>query len=85
MSYLSNIEFQNWGDMSGFLTRPVNRTKPVLVDLFLMDRNMRYLIFNGGSIEKGNPYTHMIWSQEDPAPNTYPNMVDMTIPHPITA
>ena len=30
MAYLSNIEYQNWGDMSGLLTRPVDRTNPVL-------------------------------------------------------
>ena len=29
MAYLSNIDFQNRGDMSGLLTRPVDRTKPV--------------------------------------------------------
>ena len=34
MAYLSNIELQNRGDMSGFLTRPVDRTKPVLGDFF---------------------------------------------------
>ena len=32
MAYLYNIEFHNWGDMSGLLTRPVERKKPVLDD-----------------------------------------------------
>ena len=31
MAYLSNIEFHNPVDISGLLTRPVYRTKPVLV------------------------------------------------------
>ena len=32
MAYLSNIESQNRGDMSGLLIRLVDRTKPVLGD-----------------------------------------------------
>ena len=59
MEYLSNIELHNWRDMSQFLTRPVYRTKPGLGDFLGMDRNMRYFIFTGDSIEKGRPYTHM--------------------------
>ena len=35
MAYLSNIELQNWGYISGLLTRPVDRTKPVLGDFVL--------------------------------------------------
>ena len=34
MTYLSNIEFNNQGYMSGLLTSPVDRTKPVLGDFF---------------------------------------------------
>ena len=45
MAYLSTIYFQNRGDMSGFLDRPVDRTNPVLGAFFWMDRNRRYLIF----------------------------------------
>ena len=48
MAYLSNIEFQNQGDMSGLLTRPIDRTKPVLFDFFWMDQNRRYFNFTGG-------------------------------------
>ena len=81
---MSNIEFQNWGDMSEFLTRPVDRTKPVLGDFFWMDRNKWYLIFTGGPMEKGRPYTHMRRKKEDPAPNADPNMVELTILKPIT-
>ena len=57
MPYLPNIEFQNQGDMSGFLTRPVDRTKPVLGDFVWMDRNRPSFVFTGGSMEKGWPYT----------------------------
>ena len=84
MTYLSNIEFQNRGDMSGLLTRPVDRTKLVLCGFVWMDQNRQYFIFTGVSTEKGRPYTHTRWRQEDPAPNADPNMVDLTIPHPIT-
>ena len=38
MAYLSNIELYNREDMSGFLTRPVDRTKPVLGDCFGWNR-----------------------------------------------
>ena len=41
MAYLTNIEFNNWGDINGFLTRPVDRTKPVLGAFVWMDRNSR--------------------------------------------
>ena len=80
MAYLSNIEFQNRGDMSGLLTRPVDRTKPVLGAFFWVDRNRRYFIFTGGPMEKGWPYNHTRWKQEDPAPNADTNMVDLTTP-----
>ena len=78
MAYLSNIESQNRGDMSGLLTRPVDRTKLVLGDFFRMDRNRRYFIFTWESMEKGRPYTRMRWRKEYPDPNADPNMVDPT-------
>ena len=59
MAYLPNIYFQNQGDISGLLTRPVDRTKEVLSDFVWMDRKRRYFIFNGISMEKGRPYTRM--------------------------
>ena len=34
MAYLPNIEFQNRGDMSGLLTRTIDRKKPVLGAFF---------------------------------------------------
>ena len=48
MAYPSNIEFQNWGDMSGFLTRTVDRTDPVLGAFVWMDQNMWCFIFTVG-------------------------------------
>ena len=59
MAYLSNIEVYNQGDMSGLLTRPEYRTKPVLGGFVWMYRNMRYFIFTGGSMDKGKTYTHL--------------------------
>ena len=50
-----------------------------------MNQNRRYLIFTGESTEKERPYNHTWWRQEEPAPNAEPNMVELTIPHPITA
>ena len=38
MTYLSNIEFKNWGYISGLLTRMVDRTNPVLGAFVWMDR-----------------------------------------------
>ena len=85
MEYLSNIEFHNRGDMSGLLTRPLDRTKPVLGAFVWMDQNRQYFIFTGGLTEKGRPYTHMRWKQEKPDPNAEPNMVELTIPQTIKA
>ena len=51
--YLSNIESQNWGDMSGLLTRLVDRTKPVLGAFVWMDSNRQYLILRGSLLRKG--------------------------------
>ena len=59
LAYLSNIEFYNQGDMSELLTRPIDRTKPVLGASVWMNRNRRYFVFTGGSMEKGRPYTHI--------------------------
>ena len=84
MVYLSNIEFQNWGDMSGLLTKLAFRIKTVLGAFVWMDWNRRYFIFTGGLVEKGWPYTHMLWRQDEPYPNAYPNMVELTIPQQIT-
>ena len=50
MAYLSNIEFQKRVDMSGFLTRPVDRMKQVLGAFVWMDRNRRYFICTGRSM-----------------------------------
>ena len=84
MAYLSNIDFQNQGDMIVLLTRPVDRTKPLLGAFFWMYWNRRYFIFTGGLMDKGCPYTWMQWRQEYPAPNADPNKVDMDTPQPIT-
>ena len=71
--------------MSGLLTRPVYRAKPVL-DIFVwMDRNRQSFIFTGLSMDKGGLYTRMRWRKYGPDPNSNPNMVDLTIPQPITA
>ena len=75
MAYLSNIELHNRGDMSGLLTRPVDKTKPMLGDYVWMDRDMRYFVFTGGLMDKGLPYTRMQLRKEDPDPNSDPNMV----------
>ena len=85
MACLSNIEFQNWVDTSGLLTRLVDITKPVLGAFVWMDQNRRYCIFNGGSMEKGRPQNCMQWRQEEPDPNAELNMVEMTTPQPITS
>ena len=71
--------------MSGLLTRLVERTKPVLGDFVWMDRNRRYLIFTRGSMDKGWPYTRPWRRKDEPAPNVEPNMVELTIPQPITS
>ena len=84
MTYVSNVEFQNWGDMIGLLTRPVDRMKPVLGAFVSMDRNRWYFFFTGESMEKGRTYTRMRWRQEETAPNSDTNMVELTTPHQIT-
>ena len=52
MVYLSNTELHNRVDISGLLTRQVDRTNPVLGPFFWMDWNRRYFIFTGGYMEK---------------------------------
>ena len=85
MAYLSKIESQNRGYMSGLLTRLVERKNPVLGDFVWMDRNRRYLIFTGGLMERGQSHTCPQWRQEDPVPNADPTMVEPNTPQPITA
>ena len=67
------------------LNRPLDRTKPLLGAFFWMDRNSRYFIFTGVSMEKGQMYTRILWRQDVPVPNAYPNMVELNIPQKITA
>ena len=57
MACLSKIEFQNRGDMSGLFTRPIDRTKLVLVASVWTDCTRQYFIFTGGLMDKGRPYT----------------------------
>ena len=83
ISYLSNIELQNRGDMRGLLTRPVESMKPVLDAFVWMYWYRQYLIFTWGLMEKGRMYTCMQCRQEEPASNADTNMVDMTIPQSI--
>ena len=52
MVNLSNTKLHNRVDMSGLLTRQVDRTKLVLGPFFWMDQNRRYFIFTGGYMEK---------------------------------
>ena len=80
LTYSSRIR----GGMSGLLTKPVDRTNPVVGAFICMYQNRQNLFFTGGSIEKGRQYTRKQWSQEDPAANTDHNMVELTIPQPIT-
>ena len=69
--------------MSVLLTRPVDMTKLVLGAFIWMIQNRRYFIFTGVLMEKEHLYTRIRWRQENPDPNTDPNMVYLTIPYPI--
>ena len=53
LAYLSNMEVQNRGDMSEFLTRPVKRTKPVLGAFFKWIGTGGTSFFLGGRWRKG--------------------------------
>ena len=48
IAYLSNKEFQNWGDMSGLLTSPLDSMKPVLGASVWMDFQQAVLYFYWG-------------------------------------
>ena len=54
MEYLYNIEFHNWGDMSGLLTSPVDRTKPVLGAFFYGLEQAVLLFYWGIDWRKGS-------------------------------
>ena len=59
MVYLSNININSQRAMSELLTSPVDKTKLVLGNLFWMDQNMSYFIFNRILTDKGQLYTRM--------------------------
>ena len=65
--------------------RPVDKENPVLGAFVWMNQNRWYLIFTEVSMDKGQLYTCMRWSQEEPESNTDPNIIELTIPQPITA
>ena len=85
MLYIYNKEFHNQGDICRLLTRPVDRKKPLLVAFVRMDRNKRCLVLSMGLIKKLRPYNRMQWNQNDPAPISDPNVVELIIPQPIKA
>ena len=65
MAYLSNIEFHNRGDMSGLLTRQVDKTKPALGAFVWIDQNRRYFNFyRGVNGERAAVHSHKMEARE---------------------
>ena len=62
MQYLSTLELEERGDMSGLVTKDENGA-PNLLAFVWMDRDRRYFIASASSLTAGKPYTQYRWHQ----------------------
>jgi Transposase IS4 len=62
MAYLSQLELQVRGDRQGLITRDSNGC-PSLLAFVWMDRDRRYFIASGGSLDEGSPCIRERWRQ----------------------
>jgi hypothetical protein len=84
LAYLSNLELENRGDRSGLIHYGPDGL-PSLLSFVWMDRNRRYFIASGSSLQEGEDYFRIRWRQLDPTPNADPDRVELQVPQPKAA
>jgi hypothetical protein len=84
LAYLSNLELENRGDRAGLVHYGPDGN-PSLLAFMWMDRNRRYFIASGSSLEEGEEYIRNRWRQVDTAPNADAERVELTVAQPKAA
>jgi hypothetical protein len=84
MGYLSQLELQQRGDRKGLMMRGVDG-EPSLLAFVWMDRNRRYFIASGSSLNPGVPYNRFRWRQLDDTANADPERVELNVWQPKAA
>jgi Transposase IS4 len=80
MNYLSNKELHERGDRRGLITKDHDGT-PRLIAFVWMDRDRRYFIVSGSSLEEGTPFVRQCSRQMDI--DRSPTRAELTIPQPL--
>ena len=85
LSYLSNQEIFNRGDRKAVVALDANGL-PCMMSFSFMDRERRFFIATGDSLNEGNPFVRKRWRQlvQNVAgvPNVNPLNVTLIIPQP---
>jgi Transposase IS4 len=83
MNYLSTLELQERGDRQGLIMKGDNEN-PILLAFVWMDRDRRYFVASGSSLNEGSPYFRERWRQIG-LENASPTKIKLTIPQPKAA
>ena len=84
MKHLSGLELRDRGDCVGLVSKGVDG-QPSLLPFVWMDRNRRYFIATGSSLQAGKTYSRKRWRQEDEEEDAPPNKVELFVPQPKAA
>lgn len=84
MSYLTSVELSNRGDRVGLVANDADGV-PKYLSFVYMDRERRYFIATGSSLDEGTPISRKRWRQVDLSDNADPERLLLTIPQPKAA
>jgi hypothetical protein len=80
MQYLTLVEHTNRGDCKGIIMKDEFNNR--YLAFVWMDRERRYVISTGFSLDEANPITRRRWVQVEQGNNQPPECVDLVIPQP---
>jgi Transposase IS4 len=84
MAYLSGLRLHQRGDRVGILHKDDNGI-PDMIAFVWMDRERRYFIASGSSLQDGVPYVRSRWRQVDLQDDASPSRLELTVPQPRAA
>lgn len=84
MKYLSEIELEKRGDREGLVLKGEGG-RPELLAFVWMDRDRRYFIASGSSLQEGEEYVRDRWRQVSDVPEADPERVTLRVPQPKAA
>jgi Transposase IS4 len=84
MQYLGNMELNERGDRAGLVSRD-EQGRPTFLSFVYMDRDRRYFIATGSSLDEGTPVSRKRWRQVNQERDAPPERMQLTIPQPKAA